>query len=249
MIHVDSGFRTGEEIQQLLGLQLLPTVDDVDLGRRPEQHQEAVVFHDPPLKPVSHFHVAVAALRSAIGMSGPALPARLIQFTSTQSGEGKSTIANAVASSAAISGLRILLIDTCIRHPALSHRFAPSDNRGLVELLLGTAAIRDVMRYSADLKCMFLPAGRWNKDPVALLGSDRAKAVFHSLRGLFDYIVVDSPPAGRVIDPIVISEFSDQLIYVVRWASTPRAAVRHSIRQLSRYKKPAGIILNHVIST
>jgi capsular exopolysaccharide synthesis family protein len=181
-------------------------------------------------------------------MSGPNQPGRLIQFTSTVSGEGKSTIANAIASSAAISGLRILLIDTCIRYPALSHRLTPGDDRGLVELLLGTAAPRDVIRYSTDLKCMFLPAGRWNNDPVALLGSERIKPVLDGLRGLFDDIGLDSPPAGRVIDPVVISEYSDQLLYVVRWASTPRLAVRHSIRQLSRYKKPIGIILNHVIT-
>jgi Mrp family chromosome partitioning ATPase len=59
----------------------------------------------------------------------------------------------------------------------------------------------------------------------------------------FDYIVIDSPPIGPVIDPLAISQLSDSVVYVVRWASTARELIQSSIKRLPE-DKLAGVVFN-----
>ena len=62
----------------------------------------------------------------------------------------------------------------------------------------------------------------------------------------FDYVVMDSPPVGPVIDPVIVAQLADKTIFVVQWASTPRELVEASLRQVSTHKRVAGIVLNSV---
>lgn len=240
------GFKSAEEIEQALTLPLLAAVDEVESGPSLAENVEANTLRNLSIKPTPRFYDAIENIRRAILMTGKSNPAKVIQLTSTISGEGKSTISRALAKSASDNGLRVLLVDTAMRRPALSSHLKMDKLPGLIDLLRGTAKPQDIIRYSTEAGCMTLPSGGQASNPVDLLSSERLKWIFDSIRGLFDYIVVDSPPAGVVIDPIILSEFSDVLLYVVRWNSTPQEVVRYSTRQLSRYKRPAGIILNHV---
>lgn len=65
-------------------------------------------------------------------------------------------------------------------------------------------------------------------------------------RKAFDLIVIDTPPAEPVVDPLVVSQLSDKVVFVVRWASTTREIVKRSIEPLSGRKKVAGIVFNLV---
>jgi polysaccharide biosynthesis transport protein len=239
-------FKTAEEIEQALALPVFSSMAEVESATTQDKIKNVTTDRDLAIKPTSHFHDAIENIRRVIKMSDRSNPAKVIQFTSSISGEGKSTISRAIAKSAANFGLRVLLIDAAMRRPVLSSHFQMDKLPGLADLLRGTARLQDIIHHSADAGCMILPSGGQASNPIDLLSSDRLKWIFDSVRGLFDYVVVDSPPAGVVIDPIILSEFSDTLLYVVRWNETPQEMVRYSVRQLSRYKKPHGIILNHV---
>jgi capsular exopolysaccharide synthesis family protein len=240
------GFKSAAEIEQALALPLLSAVDEVESNPAQAGNIDAKTQRDLSINPTSRFYDAIENIRRAIQMTGKSNPAKIIQLTSTISGEGKSTISRTLAKSASNNGLRVLLVDTAMRRPVLSSHLKMDKLPGLVDLLRGTARPQDIIHYSTEAGCMTLPSGGQTDNPVDLLGSDRLKWIFDSVRNLFDYIVVDSPPASVVIDPIILSEFSDTLLYVVRWNSTPREIIKYTVRQLSRYKKPAGIILNHV---
>jgi Mrp family chromosome partitioning ATPase len=62
----------------------------------------------------------------------------------------------------------------------------------------------------------------------------------------FDYIVIDTPPVGPVIDPAIVAKLADKTIFVVQWGTTPRDLVIESVHQLSMHKRVAGIVLNSV---
>jgi Mrp family chromosome partitioning ATPase len=66
------------------------------------------------------------------------------------------------------------------------------------------------------------------------------------LRETFDYVVVDTPPIGPVIDPVIVANLADKTIFVVQWASTPRDLVETSIQSLSAHKRVAGVVFNFV---
>ena len=72
------------------------------------------------------------------------------------------------------------------------------------------------------------------------------KSLMEVFRGTFDVIVIDTPPVEPVIDPIVVSQLSDKVVFVVRWASTTRETVKRSIPKLAGDRKVAGIVFNLV---
>jgi Mrp family chromosome partitioning ATPase len=72
------------------------------------------------------------------------------------------------------------------------------------------------------------------------------KALVSHLSDTFDYVVLDTPPVGPVVDPVIVAQLADKTIFVVQWASTPRELVETSIQQVSTHKRVAGVVLNCV---
>jgi capsular exopolysaccharide synthesis family protein len=115
--------------------------------------------------------------------------------------------------------------------------------RGLVDTLLGRVTANEALSFNKDAKLWVLPAGRKSNNPADLLNSNRMKSLIETCGETFDYVVIDSPPIGPVIDPIVISQLSDTVVYVVRWAATARELIQSSIKRLPE-DKIAGVVFN-----
>jgi capsular exopolysaccharide synthesis family protein len=167
-------------------------------------------------------------------------------LTSTAPSEGKTTIALSIAGSAATSGLKVLVIDADLRHPSASRVLNLHKERGLVDLLLGQVNVQEVLKLHEEGGYWVLPAGNKTQNPPDLLGSERMKSLVAGFRQTFDMIIIDTPPAGPVIDPVVVSQLSDKIVLIVRWAVTPREMVKQCVQQLSGHKKIAGVAFNHV---
>jgi Mrp family chromosome partitioning ATPase len=91
-----------------------------------------------------------------------------------------------------------------------------------------------------------LAAGNHTQNPTDLLGSDRMKSLIAGFRETFDLVVIDTPPVGPVIDPVVVGQVSDKIVLVVRWGSTARELVKQCLNQLPGQRKVAGVVFNHV---
>ena len=128
----------------------------------------------------------------------------------------------------------------------LSRFFKLEKEQGLVDLLIGATTLDKVLRFQNELKLTVIPAGSKTLNPPDVLGSERMKTLVSHLVETFDYVVLDSPPVGPVIDPVIVAQLADKTIFVVQWASTPRELVEASIRQVSTHKRVAGIVLNSV---
>jgi Mrp family chromosome partitioning ATPase len=72
------------------------------------------------------------------------------------------------------------------------------------------------------------------------------KALIAHLKETFDYVVLDTPPVGPVVDAVIVSNLSDKTIFVVQWAATPRELVETAIAQASTQKRVAGVVFNSV---
>jgi Mrp family chromosome partitioning ATPase len=72
------------------------------------------------------------------------------------------------------------------------------------------------------------------------------KALISRLKETFDYVVLDTPPVGPVVDSVIVSNLSDKTIFVVQWAATPRELVETAIGQASTQKRVAGVVFNCV---
>lgn len=244
---LNAGFTTPRQIEDQLELPLLASISKMDTKALTVDGALLPMPEFPLARPLSRFSEAIRSLRSAIQMSDVDHPPKILQITSTIPGEGKSTIAASIAISAAQSGHNVLIIDCDLRHPSTSRYFNAEKNVGLVDFLIGTVELQQSFIYSEKAGIWVLPAGGKTQNPPDLLGSERFKALVTALRQKFDMVIIDTPPMGPVVDPLIVSHLVDKVIYVVRWASTAREMIRHSVQRLSGQKKIAGIIFNYVI--
>jgi succinoglycan biosynthesis transport protein ExoP len=244
---LNAGFTTPRQVEDLLELPLLASISRMDKSELTADGVVLTIPEYPLAKPLSRLSEAFRSLRSAIQMSDVDNPPKVLQLTSTIPGEGKSTIALALAASASQSGLKTLIIDADLRHPSTSRYFKADQSVGLVDYLVGAAELQQVIVFNEKMRLWFLPAGGKTQNPADLLASERLKAVVAVLRTKFDLVIIDTPPIGPVIDPLIIAALADKVVFVVRWAATAREMVSHSIQRLAGDKKVAGVVFNHVI--
>jgi capsular exopolysaccharide synthesis family protein len=243
---LNAGFTTHKQIEDMLGLPLLSSISRMEARDLTFDGKTVSISNLPIAKPLSRYSEAIRSLRSGVQMTDVDNPPKVIQVTSTVPGEGKTTIALSIAASAATTGLKVLFIDADLRHPSASRLLNLHKEDGLVDILLGQVKSNDVIRIHKDLGYWVLAAGNRTQNPTDLLGSDRMKSLVASFGQTFDLVVIDTPPAGPVIDPVVVSHLSDKIILVVRWASTAREMVKQCAQQLSGHKKIAGVVFNYV---
>jgi capsular exopolysaccharide synthesis family protein len=195
--------------------------------------------------PLSRYSESIRALRSGIKMTDVDDPPKVVLFTSTMPSEGKTTIAMSLAVSAATAGQKVLMIDADLRHTSTSRFFGLVKHSGLVDLLLGTVDMKEAITYNEDAKLWVLPAGTKTRNPADLIGSERMKSFMEACKQSFDFVVIDAPPIGPVIDSLILAQLVDKIVYIVRWASTARELVQQSVHRLPR-EKLAGTVFNRV---
>ena len=241
------GFTSSREVEDALGIPVLGSVSKMNKSQLVKDGKSILLPLYQLHYPLSPFSESMRTLRSGIHMSDVDRPPKVIHVTSSRPGEGKTTIAVSLAISAAFSsGLKVALLDADLRHPTASHFFKLDQEKGLVDLLVGAATVDDVLRFHKDLKLTVIPAGSKTLNPPDVLGSERMKALITHLRATFDYVVLDTPPVGPVVDPVIVSNLCDKTIFIVQWASTPRELVETSVQQISSHKRIAGLVFNYI---
>jgi succinoglycan biosynthesis transport protein ExoP len=243
---LNAGFTTPKQIEDMLELPLLASVSRMEARQLLVDGKAIPIPLFPAVKPLSRYSEAMRSLKNGIQMADVDNPPTVIQFTSSVPSEGKTTVGLSFVTSLATSGLKVLYIDADMRHPSGSKFLNIQNETGLVDILLGQVAPQDAIRHREDGRFWVLGAGSKTQNPPDLLSSDRMKALVGGLRKSFDYVVIDTPPVGPVIDPVIVSRLVDKIVFVVRWADTSRELVRNSIQQLSGHKKVAGVVFNHV---
>ncbi len=189
---------------------------------------------------------AYRSLRSSITFLGVDEPLKVIQVTSSKPGEGKSTTITNLAHLMSQSGLRVLVVDCDLRSPSLHHTFGLTNDIGLSNVLageVGITAAAKTLRDEGDITV--LTSGPIPPNAAELLGSWRAKDLFGALRPHFDAVLVDGPPVLAVTDPIVIGQFVDGVVLVVRSRTSRRREVAAALDLLRRANRNvAGFVVN-----
>ncbi|MDI9520804.1 MAG: CpsD/CapB family tyrosine-protein kinase [Bacillota bacterium] len=144
---------------------------------------------------------------------------RVVLFTSRYENEGKSSIAMNVMRTLASYGKRVLMVDADLRRSTLARNyrfsFSQPEAFGLAQYLAGMCALEDAV-YQTNLPGAYiLPAGRNVLDSMQLLASSRYGEMMNILRGQFDMVLVDSPPAGVVVDAVEIAKYCNGAVIVV----------------------------------
>lgn len=184
------------------------------------------------------------SIRTNIQFSGRNL--KVIALTSAQPGEGKSTTATNLAISFAKAGFRTLLIDADTRNSVMSGTFKSNERyQGLTSFLSGNAELSDVICDTSIDNLMILPAGQVPPNPTSLIQNDNFKSMIETVRGLYDYVIIDTPPLGLVIDAAILAHHSDASLLVVKAGADKRRTITKLKEQLEQSGSVfLGVILN-----
>ena len=185
-------------------------------------------------------------LRSRLYHLRERMQLKTLLVTSALPKEGKSfTAANLAQVIVRQHGRRTLLIDADLRGPRLHTMLGTAPGPGLSEYLLGANDEFSVMQRGPMENLFFIPSGTAIEDPAELVGSERLKLLIQRLGPLFDWIIVDSPPAVPVSDASVLANVCDGVLMVVRSNVTPSDVARRA-RQEFPEQALVGVVLNGI---
>ncbi|MBQ9355725.1 MAG: polysaccharide biosynthesis tyrosine autokinase [Prevotella sp.] len=178
---------------------------------------------------------------------------KVILFTSTTSGEGKTFNAANIAMSFALLGKKVILCGLDIRKPALGRLFSINDRQsGITPLLLMSkvteADVKSQIKPSGvNANLSLLLAGPTPPNPAELLARSNMSDIIEILKANYDYIILDTAPVGLVTDTLQIAKYADVTAFVCRADYTPKNSFA-LVNQLSEENKMPNmcIVLNGV---
>jgi protein-tyrosine kinase len=185
-------------------------------------------------------------LRSRLSQMREKQPLKKVLVTSSLPKEGKSFVAaNLAQAIVRQQGRRVLLIDGDLRAARLHLALGTALGPGLSEYLLGEVDEFGVMQRGTMENLFFVPAGRSTSNPAELVANGRLKVLLGRVESLFDWIVIDSPPAVPVSDAGLMANHCDGVLMVVRANATPSDVARKARAEFDD-KLLLGVVLNGV---
>lgn len=183
-------------------------------------------------------------LRSRLYHAREKMSLKKILVTSALPKEGKSfTAANLAQVMAKQHGRRVLLIDADLRGPRLHLMLGTSASPGLSDYLQGSSDEFAVMQRGTMKNLFFIPAGSKISNPAEVVSSERLRLLLQKLESLFDWIILDSPPAVPVSDASVLAKSCEGVLIVARSNATPVDMARRA-REEFPDQVLVGVVLN-----
>ena len=199
---------------------------------------------------------AFKSLRANLQFCGADI--KTVGVTSCVANEGKSTIVLDLGIALAESGKKTLVIDADMRNSIMMGMTSASivsesplkggeKLKGLSHFLSGQSTIKDIVNATNIPNFYIIFSGPFPPNPSELLEGTYFKKMIGNLRNIFDYILIDTPPIGLVIDAAIVSEVCDGSILVIASKEISYRFAQDAKEQMERSNTPVlGVILNKV---
>lgn len=173
-----------------------------------------------------------------------------IVITSCEPNDGKSFVAIQTAMNMARRGKRVVLMDADLRLSVLNTHYdiqLAGQKYGLAHLLSGQCQIDDIVYETNVSNVFYIPIGTDVQVPLSLIATPDFDNLVKTLGEAFDFVVIDAPPVGMVIDAAEIAKSCDGSVLVLEYNKTHRRALQDAKEQMERTGVPIlGCVLNKV---
>ena len=228
----DTRIKTAVELQTLLQQRVLGRVPILATGAaeiRVRGIGPTVCFvHTPHSADCEAYRSLRSALLVATHQNGQ----RIIQITSPELGDGKTTVTVNLAAALAQAGKRVLLIDADLRRPQVHQLLGLRGEIGLSDVLQREIEVENALQPTVVSNLTALSAGNLPSNPSELLSRDDLSTILQRLKTHFDFILIDSPPLLAVSDAGIIAPVVDSVLMVVRLEKTRSAVALRAQEQL-----------------
>lgn len=226
----DTRIKSTEDIEQGLGLNLLTMVPAME-----SQSQRASIE-------------AYQTLRTALIYASQNKQKNVVLITSSGPKEGKSTVSLNLGSVLASGGDRVLIMDCDLRRPTMHRKFKPEAAvKGLTHYMADKEAKPDDFISSVGVNLWIMYSGPIPPNPPEIFSMKRFKELIDKMRGQFDWVIIDSPPALSLTDGQILASYADLVLLVAKHKHTHRPLLQRTIVTLERLKAQiAGVVMNYV---
>jgi capsular exopolysaccharide synthesis family protein len=240
----DDRFRSPEELQRQLGAPVLAMVRE--LPALSTNGAEALQVHVAPESVESE---AFRTLRTTLAFSGQEM--ERIAVTSTEPGDGKTTVLANLGVSYAHAGTRSLLIDCDLRRPGLTKMFEMRGHGGVSEILRGENDVAAMCAQRVQPTSIdgldIIPCGPKPSNPAELSSGSRRSDLLAWAEAKYDQVLVDCPPILAASDAVIVGRLTDSLILVVQPEKNHRRLVLRTVNGLAAVGLGVGgIVANRI---
>jgi polysaccharide biosynthesis transport protein len=229
-----------EDVERHVGLRVIGVIPDLSRFRRLASGPRDYIQREP----LSEFGGAFQRLRALLTLSNNRVMPRTVLVTSCTGGEGKTTISVCLGIASMTSGQKVLLVDCDFARPQVHRMLDVKNNKGLTDILKGTATLQEAIIQAAGSNLSILTVGRSPDGAIDLLNSARMEALLAELRQIFDIIILDSAPV-QVSNALILGGLAEKTIFVTRREWTMRREASYAIKQLQLYGADiAGVVFN-----
>ena len=246
---LDPRLRREEQLRALYGLPILGRIPK-ESGRRSQRALAPERLSPSTLESYRTLRATLAASRRGAQTEAPA-----VLVTSPSPSEGKTTTAINLASSLALAGNTVILIEADLRRPAIGEALEVSATHGTGSVLLGMASFQDALvetkAYGRYLRLLLADkSGAASGFMADQLFLPAAQDLVQEAKRLADYVIVDSPPLSEVIDALPLAQQADEVLVVVRLGKTQLTKLQNLGELLARHDiEPVGFAVLGVPST
>lgn len=218
--------------------------------QRPNKREDGHIASAADLvvtSPLSHYSESLRRVRLRLDQllatpraDGRQRRGKVILVTSSLPVEGKTTTALALARTYGVAGQRVLIIDADLRKPSLHKQLNIESTSGLHEYLAGEISPEEsksiINRDTQSGISVVLSANQSNLPTEHLLTSKTFVQLIEAATQAFDIVVIDTPPAGVVVDGVYLMQFADVILFLTRYASTTQREVLNALKTIDRSK-------------
>ncbi len=238
--YLDDTLHTREDFERHYDLPIVGEIPYVPQEDLPPHH---ILYLERPRHPATEGYRTLRTNLQFLNLEGEC---HVIQFTSAEPEEGKSTVMVNLGAALSEMGKKVILVEADLRKPILGKYFDIEDNRGLSGILAGGVPLEEALVATND-NLYLLPAGVKPPNPGELVASEAMKGIFEKLRRMADYVLVDSPPVLVASDSLALTSLVDGVIIVSRYGTSNRNSARRTVELLRKVNaRLLGLVINNI---
>lgn len=233
--YLDNTIRTPQQAEELLGLPVFAVV--------PTERTHHIALDQSASALVASYEM----LSTNLWLDDPAIERPTFVVASAEPNVGRSTTAANLATSLARDGARVILVDSDMREPAQHKIFGLPNDKGLVNVLSGSARLEDVLTKTQQEGLLLVCAGPLPANPVRLLKSQAMRDFVDKIATFADFVVFDTPAGVTFADAALVAACAKNVVIVHSAGKVPRGAEEEFRRRLERVNaRLVGVVLNKV---
>ena len=204
----------------------LPIIADIAIASNSAKSKAGIVVHENQNNQMEEIFRALRTNLQFMLHEGE----KVVLFTSSTSGEGKTFTASNLSVSLGLLGKKVILVGLDIRRPRLAEQFGIKDHKhGITNLLVkdnpnAEDVEAQILPSGVNKNLDLLMAGPVPPNPAELIARSSLETIIAILKDKYDYIMIDTAPVGLVTDTLQIGRVANATIYVCRADYTPKAS-------------------------